>query len=93
LAPNQHSELLLKVFSEDTLNLLHHSLSNQMKNNNKETSGIDEEDEEILVKISRIVNAVVNNQMTRSDAELELLTLAKGKSYYLSRAIRGINNA
>ncbi|KAI9327254.1 hypothetical protein BD770DRAFT_449904 [Pilaira anomala] len=31
--------------------------------------------------------------MTRSDAELELLNFARRQTYYLSRMIRGINNA
>lgn len=93
LAPNQHSELLLKVFSVDTLNLLYHSLFNHMTNNKKVTSTTDDKFEEIVVKMSRIIQAVEDNKMTRSDAELELLNFARRQTYYLSRMIRDINNA
>ncbi|KAG1045273.1 hypothetical protein G6F43_011302 [Rhizopus delemar] len=78
LAPNQHSELLLDDFSEDILNQLYHSLFNHMMNNKKETSTTNDKVEEIVIKMSRVIQAVEDNEMTRSDAELELLNFARG---------------
>ncbi|KAG2211917.1 hypothetical protein INT47_004604 [Mucor saturninus] len=43
--------------------------------------------------MSRVIQVVEDNEMTRSDAELELLNFARRQTYYLSRMIRGINNA
>ncbi|KAG1182370.1 hypothetical protein G6F36_009237 [Rhizopus arrhizus] len=74
------------------LNQLYHSLFNHMMNNKKETSTANDKVEEIVIKMSRVIQAVEDNEMTRSDAELELLNFARGQTYYLSRVIRGINN-
>lgn len=89
LAPNQHSQLLLESFSANTLDQLHQSLLNQAKNIKKEASITDDKYEETIIKMSNCGR----QKLTRSDAELELLYLAKGQNYYLSRTIRGITNA
>ncbi|KAI7901437.1 uncharacterized protein BX663DRAFT_562340 [Cokeromyces recurvatus] len=93
LAPNQHSELLIEVFSVDTLNLLHQSLLNHIKDNKRETSTTNDKFDEIIIKMSRVIQAVDDNEMTRSDAELDLLNFARSQNYYLSRMIKGVNNA
>ncbi|KAG1146719.1 hypothetical protein G6F37_004966 [Rhizopus arrhizus] len=68
-------------------------LFNHMTNNKKATSTTNDKFEEIIVKMSRVIQAVEDNKMTRSDAELELLNFARRQTYYISRMIRSINNA
>ncbi|KAG2228730.1 hypothetical protein INT48_001164 [Thamnidium elegans] len=68
-------------------------LFNHMTNNKKVTSTTNDKFEKIIVKMSRVIQAVEDNKMTRSDAELELLNFARRQTYYLSRMIRDINNA
>lgn len=92
LTPNQHSELFLKIVSVDTLNLLCHNLFNHMTNKKKVTGTTNDRFEEKIVKKSRVIQAVEDNKITRSDAELELLNFVRRQTYYLSRMIRGINN-
>ena len=64
-----------------------------MTNNKKVTSTTNDKFEDIIIKMSRVIQAVENNEMTRSDAELELLNFARRQTYFLSGMIRGINNA
>lgn len=64
-----------------------------MTNNKKATSTTNDKFEEIIVKMSRVIQAMEDNKMTRSDAELELLNFARRQTYYISRMIRSINNA
>lgn len=90
LTPDQHSETLLEVFSEVTLNSLHSSLVNTFDSRFEETD-IDQE-VQVLNQVSRIIAAVEKKEIDRSKAELELLTLARGKEYCLTRTIKAINN-
>ncbi|KAI7861429.1 hypothetical protein BDF14DRAFT_1711995, partial [Spinellus fusiger] len=90
LTPDQHSKTLLEVFSEVTLNSLHSSLINKFDSHFKETD-IDQE-AHIVSQISRIIAAVEKKEIDQSEAELKLLTLARGKEYCLTRTIKAINN-
>lgn len=52
-----------------------------MANNKNATSTTNDKLEEIIVKMLRVMQAVEDNGMTRSDAELELLNFAKRQTY------------
>ncbi|KAI9353944.1 hypothetical protein BD770DRAFT_445279 [Pilaira anomala] len=90
LSPDQYSETLLEVFSEETLNSLHSRLTNTFNNRFIE---IDNNEElRVLNEVSKAIDAVEKNKIDRSEAELILLTLARGKEYHLAKAIKAINN-
>lgn len=93
LTPDQHSEALSKVFPQKLLNSSHSSLVNQFNSRFEETDT--DREAQVLNQVSKIIAWVEKKkkkEAERGEAELRLWTLARGREYSITRAIKVINN-
>jgi hypothetical protein len=87
LIPKQSSTILLDVFSEQSMNTVYETILNKIKANTKDL------DDNMCMKIARIVNSVESRKLKKCDGELGLLTMARDMSYHEAGVVRCINNA
>ncbi|KAI9254089.1 hypothetical protein BY458DRAFT_521456 [Sporodiniella umbellata] len=71
LAPEQHSQLVINIFTEEILHDLDSYLLKECLDPMQDMSN------DVFTKWSRIMNNVESNNQSKDDAEIELLTLGK----------------
>ncbi|CAG8499742.1 7154_t:CDS:2, partial [Paraglomus occultum] len=75
LKPKQHCPLMVEVFSAELLEIMHKDILQKL------TKQETEFDDEILMKLVRIVKRLQRKEITRDNAVSELQILAVGRSY------------
>lgn len=76
----------MDVFSEQSINTICETLFNKIKANTKNLN------DNVCMKIARIVNSVESKKLKKYDGELDLLTMARNMNYHEARVIRRNHN-
>ncbi|KAF0427121.1 hypothetical protein F8M41_006108 [Gigaspora margarita] len=86
LKSKQHCPSMMEVFGDELLEVMHNDILQRLTNQKTEF------DEEILVKLVRIVKRLQRKEITRDDAISELPILAVGRSYGERAILKAVRN-
>ncbi|KAI7906807.1 uncharacterized protein BX663DRAFT_483489 [Cokeromyces recurvatus] len=85
----QHSRQLLSIFPISELDSLYVALKSKL---DKNVVTQEEKEEEVLMKVTRIINKVDKKKLSRDNASIQLTILAKEQEYHIARVIKAVNN-
>ncbi|CAG8542975.1 991_t:CDS:10, partial [Dentiscutata heterogama] len=86
LKPKQHCPLMTEVFGDELLEMMHKDIIQRL------TKQETEFDDEILIKLVRIVKRLQRGEITRDNAVSELQILAVGRAYGECAILKSIRN-
>lgn len=84
LCPGQYSPLCIDIFTEGVLNNLNKKLLTECLDFNQDMN------DDACMKLSRIINDVELNRLSRDDAEIDLLMLGKSLNPFERSLVWGI---